>query len=595
MTQRLANIIAVLSLIIMAVLMIGSAKHDSLTFDEKAHIAAGYSYLFAQDYRVNPEHPPLAKDLAAIPLMLGNFNWPQNSPMWTKPYEDISVAWWQQFDLGNEFLFKSGNNADKIIFMARMPMIILTLLLGIIIFYIAKKYWGHDVAAIATFFYAFSPDIIAHGRLVTIDVVAAFGAVISVFTWIEFLKNPNWKNVFWAGLAFGIAMICKYSLILLIPVFIILTIIYPLIIGKKVKDLWPYLGKSLVIGLIGMFLIVWPAYYFNMRNMPQAKINFDANINLRDHKIPIAKNIDLWMLKSDAFRPIGYWAYGVLMAGQRTLGGNTTFFMGEISSKSWAGYFPTLYLIKFPLAFHLLCLLALIWAICSIQRPWFKYIVRRKIDWVKNNFELYAMVVFVVIYWLTAILGNLNIGLRHVLPTFPFIFIFTAIGMNNLINCDYQCLPKTKKIGKWLLIVLFAWYGLSTIFCYPYYISHCNELVGGPANGYKYAVDSNYDWGQDFNDLIKFVEKNKVYNLKLHYFGGADPNYYIPDRIKYYNAKESGPTTGWIAISANEMMGGMAKPVKGYEQNSDYYKWLLNYQPVARAGYSIFIYNIPEK
>jgi len=111
MSNRLTNFIAAILLIIMFSLALSSILDDTLTFDETAHIPAGYSYLTQRDYRLNPEHPPLAKDLAAFPLLFLNLNFPKDHPSWT---QEGNAVWWLQFDFGSQFLYKSGNNPDQI-------------------------------------------------------------------------------------------------------------------------------------------------------------------------------------------------------------------------------------------------------------------------------------------------------------------------------------------------------------------------------------------------------------------------------------------------------------------------------------------------
>ncbi|MBC7074413.1 glycosyltransferase family 39 protein, partial [Candidatus Parcubacteria bacterium] len=159
-------------------LAILSSIKDSATSDENPHIVAGYSYLKLKDMRLNPEHPPLLKDLAAFPLLFLKLNFPKDSPAWQQvdgPY------WWHQFNLGGEFLYHSGNDPDKILFFARLSMILLLIFCGYFIFKFAKDFFGEKVAILSLFFFSFSPTFLAHGRLVTTDVGAGFGVVLATF------------------------------------------------------------------------------------------------------------------------------------------------------------------------------------------------------------------------------------------------------------------------------------------------------------------------------------------------------------------------------------------------------------------------------
>ncbi|MCX6738423.1 MAG: hypothetical protein NTY11_03365, partial [Candidatus Parcubacteria bacterium] len=121
-----------------------------------------------------------------------------------------------------------------------------------------------------------------------------------------------------------------------------------------------------------------------------------------------------------------------------------------------------------------------------------------------------------------------------------------------------------------------------------------NELAGGTKNGYKYAVDSNYDWGQDLKRLADFVDKNNIQKITVSYFGGDDPKYRLGEKLAGTDIKtDPSKNKGWIAISATFLQENRAKVVPGFDKNTTALEWLNNFEPVGRAGYSIFIYNIP--
>ncbi|MBI2582803.1 glycosyltransferase family 39 protein, partial [Candidatus Azambacteria bacterium] len=219
MTPKIANWIAGILLGVMFVLMVTSAKGDSATMDEVAHIPAGYSYLTQKDMRLNPEHPPLLKDLAAIPLLFQNINFPSDFKAWK---DDINGQW----DFGFQFLYRSGNDADNIIFWARIPFILLTLLLGYFIFKWGKELFGPGPALLALGLYTFSPTFLAHGRLVTTDVGASFGFFIRVYYFVKALRVPSTKHIITAGIALGIALLIKFSTFLLVPLLVFLAFLW---------------------------------------------------------------------------------------------------------------------------------------------------------------------------------------------------------------------------------------------------------------------------------------------------------------------------------------------------------------------------------
>ncbi|MFQ6049679.1 MAG: ArnT family glycosyltransferase [Candidatus Paceibacterales bacterium] len=579
MSDKLTNIIAGILLATMFLLAFFSYQEDSLTMDELAHIPAGYSYLTQRDFRINPEHPPLIKDLAAFPLLFLDFNFPIDSPAWTENVND-------QWQFGWEFLYNSGNNPDQITFWARLPMVFLLIFLGYFLFWWIKKEFGENVALLVLALFSFSPNFLAHGKLVTTDVGATLGVVLATYFWLKFLKNPSKKNIILAGLVFGISLLFKFSLALLIPFFGIITIIYSIL---KKENILKYIGLSFLVGVIGMIFVILPVYQFHILNYPSAKQLSDTIFILESFPSGPLKNLCIWMVNKPIIRALGHYLLGLLMATQRTASGNTVYFMDMISAAGWWYYFPIVYFLKIPLGFHILTLISLTLALLNIKKPFWIETEKRIKGWILNHFTEFSMLVFLAIYWITSISGKLNIGVRHVLPVFPFTYVLVSLGLSNGIK-QIKIL-KFKKIIIFLSIVLIGWYILSSVGSYPYYLSYFNEIAGGTDNGYQYVVNSNYDWGQDLKRLAKFIEENKIAKMKVDYFGGGDVNYYLGEKAERLNPQE-GPQKGWLAISATLLQGGRGNPVPGFDQPVGYYKWLNEYKPVAKAGTSIFIYNI---
>jgi len=582
LSDKTVNIAALLLLGIMFITAVSSMKEDSLTFDELAHIPAGYSYLTKQDYRLNPEHPPLIKDIQAIPLLFLDLNFPDNDQTWLQ--EESAPAWWVQFDFGKEFLYGSGNNPREIIFWSRFAAIIMLIFLGWLLFWWTKRITNNNVALGVLTLFAFSPTFLAHGRLANTDVGAVFGALLAIIFWLKFLQTPTWKNVLLSGIAFGIAMLLKFSLVLLIPFFAILTFLYVFLFSKPLLS---YLSKSLIVGFAGFMLIIWPVYQFHVWNYPAEQQLRDTIADISGHPIPPAKDIAIWMAGQEPLRAPAQYLRGLLMASQRTAWGNTTYYLGEISADSWQSYFPMLYLLKIPLAFHLLSLSALCFFLIWLRKTSWRSIF----DSARKNFWLIALFLWVAVYWLAALIGNLNIGIRHLLPVFPFTYILAVFGIYQAVKSISK--TKLRQAVTFFFFLLFGWYCFSSLSAFPHYLSYYNGLAGGTENGYKVAVDSNYDWGQDFYRLLTFVEEEKIEKIYLDYFGGEDEEYWLGQKYIRLNPKEmKEPPKGWLAVSLNQLVGGIAEPVPGFDQETGYYDWLKEYSPVAKAGYSIFIYRV---
>ena len=573
MSNKFVNVSAALLLFTMAMTGILSMKGDSATMDELAHIPAGYSYLTQFDYRINPEHPPLAKDFAALPLLFLDLKFPIESSAWT---EDVNGQW----QLGTQFIYESGNDADQIVFWARIPMILLLLLLGFLIFKFAKELFNKESALLALAFFSFSPSFIAHGRLVTTDIAATLGTVLATYFWLKFLKNRTKKTIILAGVALGIALLLKFSLILLIPFFAVITLAY---VFLEKKPFWKYVFSSVLAGLVALFLVITPVYMVHTANYPAERQLSDTKEILQSSPMESFKNLCIWAADKPLVRAPGHYLLGLLMATQRTASGNTGYFLGQVSGTGWWYYFPVVYFLKVPLAFHVLSLLALIFLLISFIK---KAPKPNPLEWMRSHFTEFSMVVFLAIYWFVSVNGKLNLGVRHVLPTFPFIYILVSSLLVSFV-------AKSKEsIRKFLIVFvsgLIAWYVASSVTCFPYYLSYFNEIGGGYLGGYEYVVDSNYDWGQDLKRLKNFAEKNDIEKIWLDYFGGGNPEYYLGE--KYVEMKpQYAYASGWVAVSINQLQGGSGDPAPGYDQPTGYYKWLSEQTPVGRAGTSIFIY-----
>ena len=576
MTNRTTNIIASVMILAMAVLAITSITNDSLTMDEQAHLPAGYSYLTQQDMRLNPEHPPLIKDLAAIPLLfIKNIQFPQDLKAWT---QDLNGQW----DFGMNFLFKSGNPADLMIFLGRLPMILLLLILGLYLFKWTKELYGNKASLIALFFFCLSPTFLAQGRLVTTDVGAAFGILIATYYFLKSLYLPSNKKILISGIALGIAELLKFSAILLIPSFVFYCLVWWLLKMGSFKQTF----KNLLIVFVIAFLLIWPVYQFHVWNYPQERQAQDANQYLSGY-IDAIKNPVVWMSDKPIIRPYAQYLTGLLMIFNRVVGGNTTYFMGEVSNKGWRNYFPIVYLIKETLAFHLLTLIAVIYGFWFLIKAQGRKITEKISNTIKQYFSEFCMLSFIALYWLVSISGTLNIGVRHLLPAFPFTIILVSGIVASWIKEPFL------KLKQALIAILMLWQVFSIASIYPHFLAYFNELAGGPDKGYIYVVDSNLDWGQDLKRLTQWVNKKGIDKIYLDYFGGADPNYYLKDKYSGWWCERPSfelPKGSYLAVSATFLQNGRGKPVSDFSQAKNCYKWLDNYQPIEKIGYSIFIY-----
>jgi 4-amino-4-deoxy-L-arabinose transferase-like glycosyltransferase len=207
---------------------------------------------------LNPEHPPLVKILSGLPLLFLDLKLPDKNQSFQN---EVNGQW----NVGREFLYESGNSADKIIFWSRIGPIILTLVLLTLIYWWSRELLGGFWAFLPLFLFAASPVALAHGHYVTTDVGAALGVVSALFLFIRFLFRPSRSNLVWAGIGFGLAQLTKFSAVFLLPLFLVLTAVFYL--ASVIRDwrqtafiarfkrfgvrAWRYVRSVLIIFAIG--------------------------------------------------------------------------------------------------------------------------------------------------------------------------------------------------------------------------------------------------------------------------------------------------------------------------------------------------------
>ncbi len=618
---KLARAAALLALAVMLFFLVNVSGKESAVMDELAHIPSGYSYLTEQDMRLNPEHPPLLKDLAALPLAFMQLNFPTKLKAWTT---DVNGQW----IMGDEFLYKSGNDPDRIVWWSRLGPIALTVLLGFFIFKLGTEFFSQKVGLLALLLFAFSPAVLAHGKYVTTDVAAAFGFFTATFYFLRYLKEPTRKNLIWAGVFFGIAQALKFSLVLLIPFFIGIAFLWARSREDK-QSAWRWMGRAFAIFMIGYIGIIWPLYQFHVWNYPAAMTQTeravvvpavtcdtldlsaiqvsqerDAECNLKKFRVRPLANLIVWASDKPILRPFAQYATGVFMVGKRVVGGNTTYFLGDVARNAWWYYFPVVYLIKEPLAGHLLTLAALVILFGYVRKKGYGAQTRK--DMLRDHFVEFTAIALILYYWFISMISNLNIGIRHIIPTLPFIFllvahiILTYLGRRPPFGLDLS-MNALKRIASFYVVkawhyaalfIIMLWYVISTITHYPYFTSYFNELIGGPSNGYRYVADSNLDWGQDMKRLAQFVKDNNIDKIRVAYFGGGSPDYYLKDNyIHWWSSRGAEP--GWYAISATFLDEAFGKPVGNYARTEqDSYLWLRDKTPITVIGNSIFVYHL---
>lgn len=532
MHKRLLLLGCLFVLGLQAVVQIRLASLDSATTDEAVHLAAGYTYLTRGDFRFNPEHPPLPKVLAALPLLAlkPDIN-AEAEALWKRTEGKFFYDNWRENRaFGEEMLYNSGNNPDELLLWTRLPMILLTFLLGLTILLIAWRHWGAAAALIATTLYALNPTVNGHGHLITTDIALALGFVLAVYTFWQFLTHPVWSRAVWFGLAFGFALLTKHTAILLLPVFLILAVIAWRDRGRQSH--WKATLGRLASALLIVWVMIWIGFGFTDQTLPAtssisnqverenliatklqgAEFSHTSIVNEEQFQLTgeelssIRSEISAFDHVYSFLQPVltvlpGHYLKGLFLVVGHASGGHDSFLLGETSKQGWWYYFPILFLFKTPIA----ALIIVAGGVYLTVRNW------------RSSKLVQALAIGGGVFLIFALLSKANLGLRHILPTFPFLFLLAGYATTLSV--------KFKRVA----LIALVWLALVFAANFPYYLGYFNELSGGPKNAYRIATDSNLDWGQDLRRIARFVERRGIENLYIEYnwLGTYALDYYL--------------------------------------------------------------------
>lgn len=565
--------------LIFGFIAVTSFTRQSPTIDEPIHLLGGYSYLKWGDFRVNPEHPPLIKMWAALPLMWLNINDPRSSsPYWsripeTKPGGPV-------YPLAQDMFFVR-NDATTLFFYAKVQMIILSIVLAMFIYLWTHELFGYKAGLASLFLYGLDPNILAHSTIVHTDVAFAAWVFIGTYFFWRALSELTWPNLLLASGFFGFAAITKHSFIAIVPVWIILglikvfgpepqrcVIIAPSGTVSSRKGKMLLLLGLLACAAIGSYFAIWAAYGFRFNAVPTGGPPlFMTQVATPDK--PIEQTIKSFILEHRLFPEafIAGYLYNL------EIWKHSAYLMGAISEDGFWSYFPVAFAVKTPVP-TLLLLIAAAGMLFYKARP-------RLCLW---------LVLPPLVYFALAVLSRFNIGIRHLLPVYPFLFVLIGGTVAEL----WEAGSRIKRAG---LVFLGLWYLWSSVSTYPHYLAFFNELAGGAKNGHKVLLDSNLDWGQDLKGLKKWLDDHAVQKIQLFYFGTADPKYYGIDDFYSTENLMNTPLSATreielpdhLAVSANFFYGGELFLPKELAELLTSYKFD---RPVTTIGYSVLVYKL---
>ena len=603
----------------------------TITSDEVAHISAGYYYFRTGRYFLNPEHPPLVKDIAALPLLFVNPYMPKIDASNTSsggytysdnayPFKDTTFSKKlemtnDEWDFGNAFLFNQKNNPDTIALYSRISVIFFNSIFLFILFWLLLKLWSPRDSLLSIFFIVFSQFNIAHGSLVTMDFMSSVLQLIAIASFAIYLKKyvGNKKILNWYLLSIiftTLALLSKFSSLVIFPAMFIGGLIYISVSKQSWKEFGKYLVRFSSFTLATLLLVSF-VYYFHMRNMTNDEMVSQIVFNYTQ-QIDSAKPVDITgagyltalAISNPVTKGLAEYLSGVLMVSDRmNIADQHIYFMGNVYDAEGAGvlYFPVLYLTKLPLQFLFIGVVVLLFILYNFIFDKKKLKIKF-FNFINTPLSL-LLLIFVYLYSVITLSSNFQIGLRHILPIILAISLLVAKGMDFYLNeIILFRFFKIKYVLGFLAVILIV----SVFMAFPNYLPYYNYFGGGTDNGYKIATDSNYDWGQDIKELGKWVQDNKIDKIYTNVFTAVPLKYYFGDtKYEDYNIAWWGlPDPGsYIAVSATMYQNNVYYKEKypavdntPDEEKLPYEKKysILKDNLVAKIGKTIFVFKVPE-
>ena len=521
-------LVAILLSIFHGALAITASMEKSPTYDEPAHLTAGYSYWLRNDFRLDPENGNLQARWAALPLLFTRPNFPEfNSPEW------------KQADggrLSDQFFYDVGNNSDCLLLQSRTMIALFSASLCLLIFVCANQLFGAIGGLISESIAVFDPNLLAHGALVTSDTMAAFFFLAAGWSCWQLLHRLTARRFAISALSIAGLFLTKMSASLFLLVAGILAIVcvasresITIQIGRFaqiVVNRWHksalVIGSLITISAI-VVLTIWTAFSFRFSPFTETGRvrelwNARWDLLLADNG-PAEKVIGF--ARTHRLLPEAF-LYGLAFVHHN--GSNRPAFLdNQWSVVGFHSFFPRAFLYKTPLP--LLGLFALgLWTAFTRSQQHQETSPRSRWEIPgRDLLRLTPLWSLALIYGGCSLASRLNIGHRHILPLYPVLFI--ACGA-----CAQLVYRKHKGIAAAVVAILLLWHIGESFAIRPDYLAYFNQVAGGALHGYKHLVDSSLDWGQDLPALKMWLDAQQpAVNRKplyLAYFGKGHPRWY---------------------------------------------------------------------
>jgi hypothetical protein len=554
-------------LMIMGVQMLAVISRKTITVDETIHIPAGYYHLVRGDFQINNEHPPLVKMWAALPLL---FIQPAEPPAIVGADENYKNRTWffhQRFWEMNRARF------DTISFWPRVMMIVLTLGLGTLIFFYARKLFGATAAVFAVALFTLEPAVLAHGRVVHTDLPSALAYLLFFIGLHRYWEARTLRRALMLGVISGFALLIKFSLLLIVPVLGAGTIFLLIRAARKSEPNAPVLIHAVLVLLI-VVLSLNLAYRFQHPALVPSDVAW-VQAKSAPHFAAITSSIDTL----SKIVPT-YYLFGIYNVGIHNQFGHPASLLGMHSDMGWWYYFPVAFALKTTLPFLLLSIAALGWALWQL-------LVKRE-----RSF-LFLLAPF-ALYAALAMSSHLDIGIRYFLPAYPFLFI-----LGGALLAQIRAI-RAKTLGVAVVALLLAGMVFEAARTFPNYMPYMNQLASNHPHWW-YLSDSNVEWGDDVGELAAYLKARGETRVRAALSGGRIT--LTEYELEYIDLlPENGEAVSdarYTAIGAAFLNGSVVAvderiPGRRPGEATNYFAAYRERKPEAIFGNSIYLFREPE-
>jgi 4-amino-4-deoxy-L-arabinose transferase-like glycosyltransferase len=533
--RSLPLFIALLSVIVSTSLIVGTYSVFGQSCDESAHLACGMQWLDRGAYSYEPLHPPLARVAAAIFPYLHGARSQGNNWLWAE---------------GNAILEHDGEYQRNLT-LARLGILPFFWLTCFLIWRFMANAFSDWQAAIAVFFVAFCPVVLGHSSVAATDAPLMAMFLASLLALRALLETATWSTAVVAGLVIGLASLTKFTELPFLACAGGTLFLYYWLTKKQ----FPVAAKLLLLTLVVFGLTIWAGYRFS-----HGPIIVPGRLTAE--RLEKFNNLPAWEKEAFLFPyvPADEFFRGLKDVWyQGRTGRQASYLMGQVYDGGRWYFFPTAILVKTQIPMLLFSLAGAAWLFLSRARRWDERSV--------------FLVAGLLGPLLVGMAGTMNIGLRHVLPIYPFLAMLAAVATVQLWQVSAG--PSLTFATRAAVVLLLVWNLLSCLRAAPDFLAYFNE----PAAPYASAilVESDLDWGQDLKRLSTKLDQLHAQSVWISYFGSANLDKRLSQAV--YPLQSNDRPAGWVAISEAKLR----------KQPRDY-GWLLNY-PYARVGSSIRLYH----